>query len=44
MLSDRFTKTLDKIRDKENAYTRVAFIGQPGAGKSSIINNKGLRK
>lgn len=39
MLSNRFSKILETIRDKENAYTRVAFVGQPGAGKSSIINN-----
>lgn len=38
-LEERFDIILKQIRQKEAAYARIAVIGQPGAGKSSIINN-----
>lgn len=38
-LKGRFTKILDEIQKNEAAYTRIAVVGQPGAGKSSLINN-----
>lgn len=33
-----FRNILSELADTGNAYARIAFVGQPGAGKSSIIN------
>ncbi len=38
-LKDRFNSILDEIKTNEGAYARIAVVGQPGAGKSSLINN-----
>lgn len=38
-LKDRFNSILDSIRQNENSYAKIAVVGQPGAGKSSLINN-----
>ncbi len=37
-LEERFNKLLDTIRHNEPVYSRIAVIGQPGAGKSTLIN------
>ncbi len=37
-LSDEFEKVLQTIRSNEASYARIAVIGQPGAGKSTLIN------
>lgn len=37
-LKESFRNTLEEIRDNDAAYVRIAFVGQPGAGKSSLIN------
>lgn len=33
-----FKDILDEVKKNEAAYVRIAVIGQPGAGKSSLIN------
>ena len=38
-LEINFKRILEKIKKEEKTYTRIAVIGQPGAGKSSLINN-----
>jgi hypothetical protein len=38
-LKNEFNKIIDEIQKNEAAYTRIAVVGQPGAGKSSLINN-----
>ncbi len=38
-LEEKFSAILNEIQSKEAAYTRIAVVGQPGAGKSSLINN-----
>ena len=37
-LKESFRQTLQEIRSNDAAYVRIAFVGQPGAGKSSLIN------
>ena len=37
-LRDEFEKILQTIRANEASYARLAVIGQPGAGKSTLIN------
>ena len=37
-LAERFNSLLEEIRRREPAYSRIAVIGQPGAGKSTLIN------
>lgn len=37
-LNDEFEKILQTIRSNEASYARIAVIGQPGAGKSTLIN------
>ena len=38
-LINEFNKIINEIQEKEATYTRIAVVGQPGAGKSSLINN-----
>ena len=38
-LKDSFLQVLKNVRNNNKAYTCIAVVGQPGAGKSSIINN-----
>ena len=38
-LKEEFSKCLEEIHNSEANYTRLAVVGQPGAGKSSLINN-----
>lgn len=37
-LQEKFDKILQGISQKEAAYVKMAVIGQPGAGKSTLIN------
>ena len=37
-LQDEFKKILENTRKDEDAYVKMAVIGQPGAGKSTLIN------
>lgn len=37
-LKESFRLTLQEIAANDAAYVRIAFVGQPGAGKSSLIN------
>ncbi|WP_462332063.1 GTPase [Schwartzia sp. (in: firmicutes)] len=37
-LEKEFKMILQELSSEENAYAKIAFVGQPGAGKSSIIN------
>ncbi|MBQ9762889.1 MAG: 50S ribosome-binding GTPase [Phascolarctobacterium sp.] len=38
-LKDSFLQVLKNVRNNTKAYTCIAVVGQPGAGKSSLINN-----
>jgi len=38
-IEDKFKQILDNIARAEEAYTKICVLGQPGAGKSSLINN-----
>lgn len=38
-LEKRFNTLLNEIQRKEPSYVKIAVIGQPGAGKSTLINN-----
>lgn len=38
-IETKFQEVLNMIKAEEAAYTRIAVVGQPGAGKSSLINN-----
>jgi len=38
-LKDAFKRLLQQIEKDDAAYVRLAVVGQPGAGKSSLINN-----
>lgn len=37
-LRESFRRALEEIAANDAAYVRIAFAGQPGAGKSSLIN------
>ena len=37
-LEKEFKEILEELSVTEDAYAKIAFVGQPGAGKSSIIN------
>ena len=37
-LKTTFQNILDELKDNDEAFSQIALIGQPGAGKSSIIN------
>ena len=37
-LRDEFQDILNNVRQDENSYVRMVVIGQPGAGKSTLIN------
>lgn len=38
-IETKFQEVLNLVKKEEAAYTRIAVVGQPGAGKSSLINN-----
>lgn len=37
-LAEKFNTLLNNIRRNEPSYSRIAVVGQPGAGKSTLIN------
>ena len=37
-LQTEFRNILEKIKRDQGTHTKIAVVGQPGAGKSSIIN------
>lgn len=37
-LKDSFKDVLENVKEKSDTYTCIAVVGQPGAGKSTLIN------